>query len=212
MLIFDFDGTLVKSSELVYELWRRIAEKFGYSLTKEEFRKTINPDWQKYIKEQFRENWKKHILMLRKNFRWYQKEVAKLRIPKEIVDYLKENEFGIVSSSFKKAILEQIMTEGLEPKFVYTSDSLGVSSKYELLKCALKEGNIKGEDSIYICDMEQDIEAARKLKIKSIAVTWGFHDKYKLKNADAVVNTEKELIKKIKNFTNQKSQAGLSEG
>ena len=39
MLLFDFDGTLVKDWKMVYELWKSVADKFEVKLTEQDFRK-----------------------------------------------------------------------------------------------------------------------------------------------------------------------------
>jgi len=53
--------------------------------------------------------------------------------------------------------------------------------------------------ALYICNTLEDIEACKKLKIKSVLVTWGKYDKKAVDKADYVAQNAEELKKIIKN-------------
>ncbi len=199
MLIFDFDGTLIETSDVVYDLWRRIATHFEKDLSKQRFRRVIIPDWQKFVQQEFNKDWRQHISALNKNFSWYKKQIESIPIKKTLINFLKNQKFGIVSSSFKNAITKKCKQYGLRPVFIYSSDTIGASSKNKLLDYALKKSNLRPEDCLYVCDTQEDITAAKSLGINTIAVTWGFHDVGRLSDADDLVHTKKELIKLLKN-------------
>ena len=60
----------------------------------------------------------------------------------------------------------------------------------------------KAEEIVYIGDEIRDINAAKKAKVKVIAVTWGFNSKEVLSEyqPDALVDQPQELIEVINNF------------
>lgn len=53
--------------------------------------------------------------------------------------------------------------------------------------------NIAPEDCILIGDSVMDLETAKNAGMKSIAVTWGYHDRERLVTADVVVDTVEQL-------------------
>lgn len=57
----------------------------------------------------------------------------------------------------------------------------------------------------FITDTLGDIREAEKVGIKSIAVTWGYHDKAMLEqgNPRAIVNTAEELTETVTAFTSK---------
>ena len=66
----------------------------------------------------------------------------------------------------------------------------------------MKQENIKPEESIYIGDETRDIDAAKRSRVKAIAVSWGFNSQQILAehNPDFLVHKPKELIDIIKNL------------
>ena len=57
----------------------------------------------------------------------------------------------------------------------------------DLVKIALDELGIKGEDALYIGDSEVDVATAKAAALKMIAVTWGFRSRQQLTEAGAEV-------------------------
>jgi phosphoglycolate phosphatase len=59
-----------------------------------------------------------------------------------------------------------------------------------------KKHQIHHSEVIYVGDEDRDIIAAKKAKIKNIAVSWGYNSKNKLRqlNPDFLVNSPKEMV------------------
>jgi phosphoglycolate phosphatase len=62
--------------------------------------------------------------------------------------------------------------------------------------------NIAPEDCILIGDSIMDLETAKNAGMKSIAVTWGYHDRDRLITADVVVDTREQLGQAIQSLSN----------
>ena len=76
--------------------------------------------------------------------------------------------------------------------FIYTGKS--VFGKKNIIKKAMKQQKINRNKIIYVCDEIRDIEAAKKLEIKIIAVTWGYNNKNALeKDPDFIIDVPEDL-------------------
>ncbi|NES07303.1 MAG: HAD hydrolase-like protein, partial [Okeania sp. SIO2F4] len=74
--------------------------------------------------------------------------------------------------------------------------------KHRAIKKYLKSENIQPEEMVYVGDETRDINAAKKAKVKAIAVTWGFNSREALSEyqPDALVEQPQELIEVINKF------------
>ena len=77
---------------------------------------------------------------------------------------------------------------------VYEDDSY--FGKEEGLKKILKDIKIDENDAVYFGDESRDIIAAKKVGIKTVAVTWGFEGSTPLSatNPDFLINKPEELL------------------
>lgn len=68
-------------------------------------------------------------------------------------------------------------------------------AKDERIRLALEEFGFVATQAWYVTDTIGDIREAKAAGVKTIAVTWGFHDEAKLKTAgpDAIVRSQQEL-------------------
>ncbi len=68
-----------------------------------------------------------------------------------------------------------------------------------VLKRMCNKHKIKNNEVIYVGDEDRDIIASKKVKIKTIAVTWGFNSKNKLikENPDYLVDSPIQITKQI---------------
>jgi phosphoglycolate phosphatase len=84
-----------------------------------------------------------------------------------------------------------------EPDYVGTgSNAFG---KPRLLKDLLAASDISPANAIYVVDEVRDIEAARSVGVRCIAVTWGYNERRILEAAspDVIVDEPGELVAAI---------------
>lgn len=62
--------------------------------------------------------------------------------------------------------------------------------------------NIKNNNSMFIGDSEVDVETGKNAKMRTIAVTWGFREEEKLKGADYIVSSPKDILNIIEGINN----------
>lgn len=91
--------------------------------------------------------------------------------------------------------ISQYLTHEFGPELDGTRNNKG-----ELLAHALNKIGQTADDSIMVGDRHHDIDAARAVGMKSIAVTWGYGSGEELAQADAICDTPAELQAMIARF------------
>ncbi len=181
LVIFDFDGVLIDTLLMCYEL-----------------NKANNPDhsWQDF-KEMSHGNFYTALRSGIKNKKFsphpdfhtlYGEKICDINIPpilKELVIKLaKDNSLSIVTSGYTLAITDHLKREGIDK---YFDEILGFDfhvSKVVKLNKLLNDHSISSNDCVFITDTLGDILEANECKIKSIAVTWGLHEKETLEKGN----------------------------
>lgn len=134
------------------------------------------------------------------------KEIEKLK-PfegiKEVINYLFKNnfEFGILTSNSKENVSNFLKKNEIDIfNFIFSEKS--IFGKGKALLGLMKQRKLKPENIIFVGDETRDIEAAKKVKIKTIAVSWGINKEELLKkhNPDYLARTPKDLIGILKNI------------
>jgi len=133
-----------------------------------------------------------------KDFVEYQHKIKSFRGMIEVIKKLsQENMIIIVSSNISEVIKNFLKENKLES---HVKDIIGIekeSSKVEKIKQSKRKYGIDNEHIFYIGDTKGDIIEGKKARVKTIAVTWGYHNRDKLReeNPDFIVNSPKELLK-----------------
>lgn len=111
----------------------------------------------------------------------------------------KSYKLGIVSSNSKENIIQNLKKHDVHNLFDFVNSNSSIFGKQRVLKKMCAEYQINPSEVIYVGDEDRDIVAAKKIKIKNIAVTWGYNSEKKLKetNPDYIVNSPKEIIEII---------------
>ncbi len=194
LILFDFDGVLIDTLLICYSI---DAKHQGFSL--EEYKSLFESNiYDAPTPEGKALNYKLDY------FDHYDRHTRELKVPEELKKLLKELEknytLTIVSSTVTSSIEGILAREGVRP---YFKDILGSdvhTSKVVKNKMLLDKYKVLPEEALFITDTVGDIMEARACEIKSIAVTWGFHDEKTLAKAKPakIVNTPAELAEAIK--------------
>src|SRR6185369_6110369 len=121
-----------------------------------------------------------------------------------ILSLAPENRLAIVSSTNGSFIQDFLAKEGL---LQYFSDILGSDvhiSKTLKIRMILEKYNIMPVDAVFITDTLGDIKEANECGVRSIAVTWGLHDRSVLERGEPakIVDDPQNLLKSIKEIQN----------
>jgi HAD superfamily hydrolase (TIGR01509 family) len=206
VIIFDFDGTLADTIDILLSITNRLSVEFGFkSATKEELAQLSNLNsWQILMYSGI--SLFKFPLLIRKLKAELRSELPNIQLfpgIKEVLLELKNSGFqlGIITSNSRENVLDSIVRNGLQDTFdfIYSSTTFG---KHKVINRWLNKQNINPEKVVYVGDEIRDIEAARKTRIKVIAVCWGFNSREALAthNPDFLMEKPQELIEVIHNL------------
>ena len=197
-IIFDFDGTIADTYEDILNIVKDFKK---YEYREVDFKEIRDYGTRYLVKRSGIPFWKIPKLIYQVTSKLKKRDNIKL-FP-EILDVFKklsENyNLGIVSSNSEeniRIILKKYKIENLF-EFIYSDSSL--FGKHLVLKRMCKKYKINQDNVIYVGDEDRDIIAAKKVKIKIIAVTWGFNSEKLLKKEkpDYLVNNPKDILEII---------------
>jgi len=200
VIIFDFDGTLADTIDILLSITNRLSAEFGFkSATKEELAQLSNLNsWQ--ILQYSGISIFKFPLLIRRLKGELHSEIPHIQLfpgIKEVLLELKRRGFqlGIITSNSRENVGTSLEKNGLQGifTFIYSGSTFG---KHKVINKWLRTENINPEQVVYVGDEIRDIDAAKKTGIKVIAVGWGFNSQEALAahNPDFLIERPQELI------------------
>lgn len=201
-LIFDFDGTIADTFEMIIGIFHTLGKKHGFKVPDDLDTETLRG---KTLKEVVFKTL--HIPLLKLPMLWKEgRQIMKENITQiqlidgmaELIKTLKKDGYtlGIVTSNSVENVNALLANHTLQLfDFIHSEQQLFQKSK--ILKHVLQERNLKPGHAIYIGDEVRDIEAARKVGIETIAVTWGLNNEEVLKKYEPkwMARKPEEIIK-----------------
>lgn len=205
-VIFDFDGVLVNSKRAIFKTYREACKEMGIKFYSSlaEFSKNIDGNYEHfYVRLGIpKKYFKKMSLAYKKHYRKFEKEVSLFSGVENVLKKLKSHGFkvGIVSNTHDY-IIKYFLKKFRIAKYI---DVVVGGNKIDRLKpdpaeinVAMKKMKVKPEETIFIGDMEVDMIAGRRAKVKNlIAVTYGYHPKSRLKkfNPDEFIEKPSKIL------------------
>lgn len=205
LLIFDLDGVIVDSVNIVFENVEKIYPGFTWEMYQKALHKQIHEEGMKefegmYTKESALEKETRNKMYSVKKLKEVKmhsgmKEVLKDLHSKYILalnTYASEdNSIPLLQKHKVKSLFKMILTK---------DDG---NSKTERSEQIMSELGIDPTNTLYITDATNDIVEAEKAGIQSIAVTWGIHDRHYFEDDEIVdsvikvVDSPDELLTSI---------------
>lgn len=206
VIIFDFDGTLADTIDILLSITNRLSAEFGFkSATKEELAQLSNLNsWE--ILRYSGISLFKFPMLIRKLRSELRSEISNIQLfagIKEVLLELKRRDFqlGIITSNSRENVLESLENNSLQDifTFIYSGSTFG---KHKVINKWLKKEKINPQEVFYVGDEIRDIDAARKTGIKIIAVGWGFNSQevLALHHPDFLIERPQQLIEIMSNL------------
>ena len=193
LVMFDFDGVLIDTLILSYEISLEVNEGVNLSEYKDRFHGNII------------ESLKEHDGTFNSHPEFFKKYTAgarELKIPTGLLKVLedlknKDDVFLAIVSSTPSQYIKDILER--EKASNYFRDIFGSDvnkSKVIKINSLLEKYDIKPDDAVFITDTVGDIKEARECNVKSIAVAWGFHERERLESVNPlkIVDNPTELM------------------
>lgn len=197
-IIFDLDGTIADSFDYVSEFLAREAHKWPLSeADKQQLRGRSMAGMARQLGHHW---WNTPELFLkgRRRMRHSIRHWEPFADMPEVIRKLhaEGHELFVVSSNSLHNMRQFLHRHHLHTYFLKIYGGVGMFGKAPALRRLLREQNLALKDALYIGDEVRDVEAARELGLRIIAVSWGFADLASLqaKPIAGVAHTPSEII------------------
>jgi len=179
-LIFDFDGTLVDSLDVVTANYNLLANEFNFrQIANHEIASLKNLTSLELIKHLQIPIYKIPKIIVRAKELMHS-EINKLPAfenLKEVIEQIHKTngKVGILTSNSLGNVVEWVECNGMENFFYFIHADSSLFGKKRILRQLIKKYKMEPSLTFYIGDETRDVEAAKACHINSIAVTWGFN-------------------------------------
>jgi phosphoglycolate phosphatase len=178
LVLFDFDGTLADSLGPALAIYHRIAPGLGLKPITDVDAARSMPTRQllRHLGVRF---WRLPRLV-----RAFQAAAAEhaheLQLFPAVPDMLRSlhaagHRLGVLSSNREDTIRTALRTAGVEDLFAFVVGYPKLFGKAKALRRILKQEHLDRSDVLFVGDELRDVEAGRKARVATAAVTWGFH-------------------------------------
>jgi phosphoglycolate phosphatase len=204
-VICDFDGTIVDSGQVVFDLFNEFADKYNYKRIPQSESDRIRA---LTVKERFKEYGVPIIkvpMLTIDVVKRYKKSIPTLEVNqamKKVLKNLKDSGIKLVvmSANSKENIEEFLKLNDMEyfDEIIQSSRMFG---RNVTINNYIKNHNVKKDEIILIADEHRDIVASKKSNIRIISVTWGYDLEELLakSNPDFLVRKPEDIIDIIRN-------------
>ncbi len=198
-ILFDFDGVIVDTFEMCFEIKKKSFPLFS----KEEYRSHFDGNIYDAIKK-----YAPNFTQAEHDdyFNQYAPKLMEiLHVPglESILCELSKNFILIViSSTNNESIHTYLARYKLSSYFTEVMGSDDETNKSKKIQIVFKKYNLMPKECLFVTDTLGDIREAAAVNVSAIGVTWGFHPTETLQkgNPYAMVSTPAELLNTIKNY------------
>jgi len=201
VIIFDFDGTIADSFEAVWNISNKLAAEFGYPVTQAGDITQLKNLSSKEIIKQSQLSPLKIPFLVRRLRKELSREIPHLQTFPGMEPVLRSlqqrgDRLGIVTSNSRENVEAFLAAQNLLNVFDFVESGLALFGKDKVIQRVVKRRRLNLADTIYVGDETRDIEAARKIGIPIISVTWGFNSSQTLaaENPDFLIHQPEELL------------------
>ena len=196
-IIFDFDGTIAQSLEMMLSFFNETAPKYDMKPIKENEIDSLRDKSARELLKQFNVPLWKSVPMAAEIQKMQTKTMGQVKIVPGMAKVFRDLKrqgikVGIVTSSITKNV-ELFLTKHkvTEMSFIYSEKNL--FGKGKVLKHLIKKKQLNKADTMYVGDEVRDIDAAHEAGIGIISVTWGLNTKGRLQLAKPEYLVEKPV-------------------
>lgn len=199
IVFFDFDGVIVQSSPLIFDITKEFIADVEYSELQKWSEGNI---FNQKLREDDGYDEVSHARYYLEQYSKRVKDLVPVEGMEEVFKKIKDLGFLliIISSSSQEAIGDFLVKVNLKK---YFSDVLGKEThfgKVEKFKLMFKKYKVKAAETLMVTDSIGDVKEAMEVKIKTIGVVWGIHDGKRLKEtgADFIAERSEDIVKGVK--------------
>jgi phosphoglycolate phosphatase len=175
-IIFDFDGTIADSFDYVVDYFANAAH---VPQLEAEERTALRGLSMGAIGRHFGHSWPRIFRLFvrgRRELRDNMRDIKPFAGMPELIEKLhgEGHELFILSSNSVRNIHIFLHHHKLHTYFLETYGGVGVFGKAPMLRRLLRENNLDPDNALYVGDETRDVQAAQSIKLRVVAVSWGF--------------------------------------
>ncbi len=200
IIIFDFDGTIADSFGVIVEVFETLTKR-PRKLTEQEIDDLRGQPMLSIVHTLGVSNWQIPFLLVRGR-RMITRRLAEIQPFAGMPGVLEKlhaegQELFIMSSNSKRNIKKFLKVHHLNTYFVDIKGGVGIFGKPRALRRLIRGNNLQPVDCFYIGDETRDVEAAKLVGTRSIAVAWGFSRQAALEKLEptAVATEPNDIIR-----------------
>lgn len=178
-IIFDFDGTMIDTLDILVDAYNALAPRFRCRLVSRAEQAMLRGRRpQEFFHEYHISLWKLPLLV-----RDIRKSLKKLLWDTEIGEptrtllhslQQKGYRLGILSSNTEEAIRHILAKHDLEQFFDFVVTGNNLFGKDRAMKKLLRRKGLRADEVVYVGDETRDVEAMHRLGVPIVAVGWGY--------------------------------------
>jgi phosphoglycolate phosphatase len=199
-VLFDFDGTIADTFEAALHVLNDLADEFGYRRAAPEEIEALRALPAREVAARLGVAWHKLPLIAARARQEMARSMSSIQPCLGIPDALRALRerglrLGLITSNNRQNV-ETFLAAQPDLSLDFISAGSGLFSKHRRLKRVLQKQRIPIAEAWYVGDEVRDIEAARTLGLRMIAVGWGYCAPSLLMAAgpDHVINKPSELL------------------
>jgi phosphoglycolate phosphatase-like HAD superfamily hydrolase len=197
-IIFDFDGTIADSFDYVADF---MASESGRAPLSDEEKQALRGISITTMARRMGYNWFTGTLLFFKGRRRMHKVIRDLDAFEGMPELLHKlhnegHELFILSTNSVRNLHRFLHHHKIHKYFLEIYGGVGPFSKAPALRQVLNEHNLEASQAVYVGDELRDVESAKAIGMRAIAVTWGFASRKNLKAAqpEALADTPRQLM------------------
>lgn len=205
-VLFDWDGTLLDSFHADTQAYLEMFHTLGINWGVDELVRHYSPDWHHVYRAARlpRARWDEADRLWMRFYR--RQQPGLLPDARRILQQLRRRyALGLVTSGSRARVRRQLRRFGLARHFaarVCSEDSCRRKPHPAPLELALQRMRLAPEACVYVGDAPQDIEMARRARVRVIAVLGPFpvHDRLRAAHPDALVESLEQLPRLLESY------------
>ena len=199
VFIFDFDGTIADTFDVMLKVSRLLAQEFGFHSIESHEIESFRDKTSLQVLASLKIPFFKIPRILKKARSEFSKEMSFVKPFPDIGQTLFKlkplsQKMGIITTNSQKNVKNFLENYDLNV-FDFITTTSKISQKYQELKKLRSQTALK-TTLLYIGDETRDVEAAKRAGATSIAVTWGYNSLKALQSCqpDGLAHSPRELL------------------
>jgi len=209
-LLFDFDGVIVDTFAIAFEVQKLIYDGITEDDYKTFFEENINERNKTLTHSKLADNFHPEVDFFTEYIPKFKEEARVFEGITEVIKQLSENySLIIISSTITTPIQEFLEKNNLTSYFVEVMGNDVHKSKIEKIKMVFAKYKTDSSNCVFITDTLGDLREASKVEVKAIAVSWGFHNHEILAKGSPykIIDKPEELVDAVSDlFDNPRCQ------